>query len=119
VSRRFILGELELVCDGFTLHFCGSSRARTPYAQIEPVFRMMLEAAKPGRSTVTLDFSRCDHLNSPAIGALVQLLNLGTQEDIPLRVVYQSALRWQAISFEALQRAIAPFGGQRVRFEPK
>jgi hypothetical protein len=50
-----------------------------------------------------LHFEELDYFNSSTITSLIQLIQEARAKGIPLTYVYDPALRWQKLSFDALR----------------
>lgn len=71
-------------------------------------FRGALETGRRGRD-LTVDLSRCDHLGSPGIGALIEVWQR-REGDVDLRIVGPSATVRYALEISGIDR----FAGIRV-----
>jgi anti-anti-sigma factor len=71
-------------------------------------FRSALETGRRGRD-LTVDLSRCDHLGSPGIGALIEVWQR-LEGDIDLQIVGASATVRYALEISGIDR----FAGIRV-----
>lgn len=107
--------ELHITVDAATpgqirADFTGKSSARDPNKVLKPWFDSVIAGASHRNATVVLHFEKLEYFNSSTIAALIQMLNAAQEKKIPLELVYDSKLRWQTLSFDALKRAIRPFG---------
>jgi hypothetical protein len=118
------LGDLSAALDRgadgvLRVRFSGRSASREAGKTLAPLFdRILAEAAAQSRA-LALHFERLEYFNSSTIAAVVQFIR-GTQDRaVGLTIVYDGKQRWQAMSFDALRRALRPFesgGGPTVRF---
>lgn len=99
------------------LFFFGRSNSRHPGLIMGPMLTQVLDVARQGGRAIELDFLKLDHFNSSTISALVQFINQSHDAGVKLLIRYDGRLKWQVLSFEALQRAIAAFGEDSVRFD--
>jgi hypothetical protein len=98
----------------------GKSASRDAGRELQPVFERLLATSKEEGRTLVLHFERLDYFNSSTIAALVQFIRTAQQAGVSLVVRYDAALKWQAMSFEALRRALKPFEapeGPTLRFD--
>lgn len=93
-------------------HWRGASASRNPAKVLLPWFQRLLELAQNQSTRIELHFEELTHFNSSTIVALIQVINAARDREIPMVVHYDGSQRWQAASFEALKRAMQPFGGQ-------
>jgi hypothetical protein len=101
------------------LDWTGRSNARNPAEAIGPFFDQVLaEAAGPERQ-IEMHFEALEHFNSSTIATLIHLINQAGKAKVALRIHYDAELKWQALSFEALQRAVQSFGdkGEQPKVE--
>jgi hypothetical protein len=105
--------------DALRVHLSGRSASREAGKTLAPLFDRALEIAKTESRSLTLHFERLEYFNSSTIAALVQFIRAVHDAGVGLTVAYDSKQRWQAMSFDALRRALRPFesgGGPAVRF---
>lgn len=100
--------------------FTGKSNSRDPGKLLKPWFDEVLALAQQKNAQVVLHFEKLAYFNSSTIAALIQMLNAAQDRKVSLELVYDGALRWQTLSFDALKRAIRPFdsGGVAVTIRP-
>jgi ABC-type transporter Mla MlaB component len=82
------------------------------------LFQPLLASGREERRAIALHFERLQHFNSATIAALVRFIRAAQSEGVALTVIYDANQRWQAISFDALRRALRPFEDPAVRFAP-
>jgi hypothetical protein len=83
------------------LDWRGRSTDRQPEIVLAPFFRQVLDAAGQG-GALELHFEALDHFNSSTITAIIGLVAQARARGTRLVLVYDPALRWQKLSFEAL-----------------
>lgn len=98
----------------------GRSASREAGKTLAPLFDQVLEEARREALLLALHFERLEYFNSSTIAALVQFIRTAHEAGVGLTVVYDAKQRWQAMSFDALRRALRPFetaSGPTVRFQ--
>ena len=95
------------------MRWLGRSNAREPGKVLRPYLQAALDEAEQTSSRVEMHFEKLEHFNSSTISVLIQLINAARDRRVEMTLVYDHALKWQTLSFEALKRALQPFeGGQ-------
>jgi hypothetical protein len=119
------LGDLSAALDRGTpdflrVRFSGRSASREAGKTLAPLFDRILAEASAQSRALALHFERLEYFNSSTIAALVQFIRATQERAVALTIVYDGKQRWQAMSFDALRRALRPFesgaGGPTVRF---
>lgn len=87
----------------------GKSNSRDPGKVLRPWFDALLDEAEKSHRPVEMQFGRLEHFNSSTISALIQLINHARDRRVRLSLIYDKNLKWQALSFDALRRALRPF----------
>ncbi|MDQ3262390.1 MAG: hypothetical protein M3Y59_01835 [Myxococcota bacterium] len=107
---------VSLLASGdYLLDWTGKSNARDPAKVLIPFFDQVLQ--KAAGQKVEMHFERLEHFNSSTIATLIHLINSASHSGVPLRIFYDPNLRWQSLSFDALKRALRPFGTEsRIEF---
>ncbi len=120
---HFTLGDLtaDLSADAraVQIRMNGKSASRDAGKVLSPLFDEALARAKTGPRALALHFEALEYFNSSTIAALVQFIRAAQDEGVSFEVVYDARQKWQAMSFDALRRALKPFetsGGAPVRF---
>jgi hypothetical protein len=115
-----LVAELDPSTDGvLRIHLSGRSSSREAGKTLAPLFDRALGDAKEQSRTLALHFERLEYFNSSTIAALVQFIRAVHEAAVPLTIAYDGKQRWQAMSFDALRRALRPFeagGSPAVRF---
>lgn len=88
----------------------GKSSSRDPSLVLKPFFDALLARTVKAGALLEMHFEKLEHFNSSTIASLIQLINGATEQGITLTFFYDGRARWQALSFDAIQRALAPFG---------
>ena len=81
----------------------GKSNERHPGEALAPYFREVLAAAGTRNLPVELHFEKLEHFNSSTITSIIQLIQDSRARSIKLVLVYDQALKWQKLSFDALR----------------
>jgi hypothetical protein len=91
----------------------GRSTARDPAEFLIPILTKALERAAAQHSTLDLDFRGIQYFNSSTITPVVRLIEEAKRRGANLIIRYDKSLRWQELSFSALQ--VFHTGDQRIR----
>jgi hypothetical protein len=81
----------------------GKSNNRHPNEALAPYFREVLAAAGARKQGLELHFEKLEHFNSSTITSIIQLIQDARALGIRLVLVYDSSLKWQKLSFDALR----------------
>jgi hypothetical protein len=81
----------------------GKSNNRNPGEALAPYFRDVLSAAGSRKVPIELHFEKLDHFNSSTITSIIQLIQESRARGIRVVMVYDQALKWQKLSFDALR----------------
>lgn len=123
-----VLGDLTAELDAkipalLRVALTGKSASREAGKVLAPLFDRILATARAERRALELHFERLEYFNSSTIAALVQFIRATQEAGVSLTIAYDPSQKWQAMSFDALSRALRPFDGGGgtpvVRFEPK
>lgn len=122
---QVVLGELTVSAEREATNLLrvlltGKSASRDAGRELQPVFERLLSTAREEGRTLVLHFEKLDYFNSSTIAGLVQFIRTAQQGGVGLIVRYDSNLKWQAMSFDALRRALKPFEtaeGPTLRFD--
>lgn len=89
----------EAVC----LELRGMSMAREPSTFLLPIFFDALELADREGKLLQMDFQLLEYLNSSSISPVIRTLERARRGQGRVRVLYNKSLKWQALSFTALE----------------
>ena len=81
----------------------GKSNNRHPGETLAPYFREVLATAGLRKLPIELHFEELEHFNSSTITSIIQLIQDSRARSIKLVLVYDQALKWQKLSFDALR----------------
>jgi hypothetical protein len=107
--QSLVVGDLRIdaIADEETpalrLSWNGKSNSRHPGDVLAPYFRDALAAAGTRKVPIELRFEKLEHFNSSTITAIIQLIQDARTRSIKLILVYDQALKWQKLSFDALR----------------
>jgi hypothetical protein len=91
----------------------GRSTARDPAEFLIPILTKALDRAAELRCPLSLDFRAIEYFNSSTITPVVRLMEEAKRRGASLIIHYDKKLRWQELSFSALQ--VFHTGDQRIR----
>lgn len=81
----------------------GKSVDRQPGKVLDPYFDGLVDAAKQGSRSIEMRFDKLDHFNSSTITSIIGLVQRARGQGVRLELVYDKALKWQRLSFDALR----------------
>jgi hypothetical protein len=84
------------------VRWSGKSTAREPGPFIVGVVTRALDRATRCSLPLVLDFQSVDYMNSSTITPVIRLLTQARRNSQTVRVVYARSLKWQTLSFTAL-----------------
>lgn len=91
----------------------GRSTARDPAEFLIPILTKALDRATEIRRPLMLDFCGIEYFNSSTITPVVRLIEEAKRRGASLVVRYDKKLRWQELSFSALQ--VFHTGDERIK----
>jgi len=107
--QSLIVGDLRIeatedsMVPSLQLLWKGKSNSRHPSERLGPYFRDALMAADARHLPLELHFEKLEHLNSSTMTSIIQLIQGARSRAVKLVLVYDPALRWQKLSFDALR----------------
>jgi hypothetical protein len=106
MSETFTNGafSIEKHVDGnsLSLTFSGKSILDDPVEFVLPVLTDALTEADESGARLVLDFRNVSYMNSSTYAPLVRILHKARLASSEVSVVYSGAVRWQEVSFSAL-----------------
>lgn len=122
---QVVLGELTVSAEReatnlLRVQLTGKSASRDAGRELQPVFERLLSTAAEEGRTLVFHFEKLEYFNSSTIAGLVQFIRTAQAGGVSLVVRYDAKLKWQAMSFDALRRALKPFeagAGPTLRFD--
>ena len=94
------------------LTWLGKSSSREPGVALRPYLGSAVEEAARDCAVLELRFEKLEHFNSSTVAELIRLVNVAREKKVMLALYYDGAQRWQALSFQALDKAMKPFEGE-------
>ena len=85
------------------LYWQGKSSDRNPERVLEPFFLQALTEAQERKLGFEMHFEKLIHFNSSTIGYLIQLIQETRRRGVSLVLIFDHALMWQKLSFDALR----------------
>ena len=105
--KRWTQGDLTLelaeTAKELRLTWRGKSDDRYPGKILSPYFARVLARAEERGAGVEMHFERLDHFNSSTIATVIRFIQDARARAIKLVIVYNQALKWQKLSFDALR----------------
>jgi hypothetical protein len=86
-----------------TLTWRGKSDDRYPDKVLKPYFAQVLARAAERGGGVEMHFEHLEHFNSSTISTIIRFIQDARQKGVRLVLVYNQALKWQKLSFDALR----------------
>ena len=104
----FVAGDLTLVVnrervDAIELAWLGRSNDRYPDKLLTPYWQIALIEAAERAVPIELHFQKLHHFNSSTITVIIQFIQEARRRGAPLVLVYDQALKWQKLSFDAMR----------------
>ena len=86
-----------------SLVWSGRSTVREPAPFIVPVLSRAVELGRTNQKPLVLDFQNMAYMNSSTITPIIRLLGKAMRTLNKVRVIYRKDLKWQELSFTALE----------------
>ena len=104
----FVAGDLTLAvnaarADAIELNWLGRSNDRYPDKLLTPYWNTALVEAAERAVPIELHFQKLQHFNSSTITVIIQFIQEARRRGARLVVVYDQALKWQKLSFDAMR----------------
>lgn len=116
-ERKFVNNALTIRWrqepGAIVLDWYGRSNEREPAQFILPILDEAVSAA--GDQDLVMNFESLEYMNSSTITPLLRLLNRARSLPCKIKLSYKKSLRWQELSFSALQIFKTPDG--RIQIE--
>jgi hypothetical protein len=81
----------------------GKSSDRNPAESLQLWLDVLLATAVDQQAPIEMHFEHIEHFNSSTITVLIRFIQACRAKRAKLVIVYNNALRWQSLSFEALR----------------
>lgn len=85
------------------LDWFGKSNDRQPRTVLDPFFQEVTGFAQQNSAKVEMHFEQLEYFNSSTITTIIQVIQDFRAKNIGLVILYNGALKWQKLSFEALR----------------
>lgn len=85
------------------LNWLGKSNDRQPRTVLDPFFQEITAGAQQHSAKVEMHFEQLEYFNSSTITTIIQVIQDFRAKNIGLVILYNGALKWQKLSFEALR----------------
>ncbi|MDP3151952.1 MAG: hypothetical protein Q8N23_04745 [Archangium sp.] len=95
--------ELHDEGEAISLVWSGRSSSREPGVFIVPVLSRALELGRSQNKPLLLDFQSMAYMNSSTITPIIRLLGKAMRTANKVCVIYKKELKWQELSFTALE----------------
>ena len=95
--------ELHDESEAISLVWSGRSTGREPGLFIVPVLSRAVELGRAQNKPLVLDFQSMAYMNSSTITPIIRLLGKAMRSMNKVRIVYKKELKWQELSFTALE----------------
>ncbi|MFH2131698.1 MAG: hypothetical protein ABIK68_15095 [bacterium] len=89
--------------DAIEVKWNGKSTDRDPGAFISPILLNVLELSSRDNKAIRMDFRELEYMNSSTITPIIKILERAKRGTNTLTVIYNKALKWQDLSFSALE----------------
>src|SRR5689334_3009962 len=103
-----VAGDLTLAvnaarADAIELMWLGRSNDRAPDKLLTPYWHSTLAEAEERAVPIELHFQKLQHFNSSTITVIIQFIQEARRRGARLVMVYDQALKWQKLCFEAMR----------------
>ena len=95
--------ELKEEKDTINISWSGKSVDREPGKFITPILVNAIRRSSGLNKKIILDFRKLDYMNSSSITPVIKILERAKRGRTQIRVVYKKSLKWQDLSFSALE----------------
>lgn len=95
--------ELEEKKDSITINWSGKSIDREPGKFITPILVNAIKRSSGLNKKIIVDFRDLAYMNSSSITPVIKILERAKRGRTQIRVVYKKCLKWQDLSFSALE----------------
>ena len=95
--------ELEEKKDSIKISWSGKSIDREPGKFITPILVNAIRRSSGLNKKIILDFRELAYMNSSSITPVIKILERAKRGRTQIRVVYKKSLKWQDLSFSALE----------------
>ena len=105
---QLISGELQIEAHTvsptmYRVEWKGRSSNRYPGTELNPFLGAVLDKANQSRGSIEMHFEALEYFNSSTVAVLVEFIRNACAERVPVKFTYAADVRWQRLSFDALQ----------------
>ena len=107
--ENLVFGDLTIVVGGSSvgepiqLLWRGKSNDRQPGKTLDPYLGAVLQEASAQARPVEMRFEALEHFNSSTLTAIIGAVQKARHLRVPLALVFDKALKWQKLGFDALR----------------
>lgn len=106
--KNFTAGDLMLTTqperlDAIELVWTGKSNDLYPGNELTPYLQAALLEATERAVPIEMHFHKLNHFNSSTITLIIKFIQEARQRGVRLVMVYNQAVKWQKLSFDALR----------------
>ncbi|HEX8792790.1 MAG TPA: hypothetical protein VF765_17715 [Polyangiaceae bacterium] len=120
-DERFSTGALTIDAvfagpgSALVLKWRGKSTDRMASKLLGPFLGAALDRARTLGVPLEMHFEELDYLNSSTVTALIQLVQDARNKSVRLAIVFDSRVRWQRLTFDALKVFVTGDGAFELR----
>lgn len=102
-TSRDLSLDIEETESEITVTWRGKSTAREPTAFLVPILADVFNKGVSTERKVVFDFRPLEYMNSSTITPIIRILDEARRGSAQVKIVYNSSLKWQQLSFTALE----------------
>jgi len=95
--------EVQEDNDSIITYWTGKSVDRNPGKFITPILVDLFRKSSELKKRIILDFQKLDYMNSSTITPVIKVLERAKRGNAQVTVLYNKLLKWQELSFSALE----------------
>jgi hypothetical protein len=119
--KAFSSGELRIEVlavsvTRFRLDWRGRSASRDPGVDLQPWLSDVRTEARNAQASIEMHFEALEYFNSSTVAVLVDFVRAASSDKVPVSISYSAEVRWQRLSFQALQ--VFSLMDQRIKVAP-
>jgi hypothetical protein len=104
-----IFGDLKVQVEddaaraAFVLKWTGKSHDRQPGKKLDPFLGAAAAAAAEQARSLELRFEKLEYFNSSTLTSIIGLVQQARHRKVPVVIVFDKAMKWQKLAFDALR----------------
>jgi hypothetical protein len=102
-NNEFLKIEVKENLNSIVTGWRGKSIHRNPSQFITPILVNILRKSSDCNKRIILDFRKLEYMNSSTITPVIKILERAKRGKGQITVLYKKALKWQELSFSALE----------------